>query len=165
MNEEELNKTLRKLIIIHDPIGSSKPNIYDTMSELFEQNYKILIPFAGLSLLGAFLTCNIIFIQIFFLLGVIIFFSFVLSIHFLFSSCTKEGICLGGDDFKTTTVLKPVDHPSKRQCQSCGGTGRCPYCRGSGLFNYYVRQRPEMYSKCNYCNGTGSCTSCNGRGH
>lgn len=52
----------------------------------------------------------------------------------------------------------------KHVCPDCGGTGRCKYCRGSGLFNYYYRQSPNTTSACTFCVGTGVCTRCTGRG-
>lgn len=161
MNEDELNKSLRQFVFIHDPRCRTEPDIHDTMSELLEQTCKILIPFAGASFLGAVCTGDVVFVQIFFILLGIIIISYALSIHALF---INSGEFNYSDFDPPKSVIKPVVE-QKNSCIACGGTGRCVYCRGSGLFNYYVRQRPEMYKNCMYCNGTGSCTTCNGTGH
>jgi hypothetical protein len=60
-------------------------------------------------------------------------------------------------------VSKPTSSP-RQICNVCHGSGRCTYCRGTGLFNYYYRQSPSMHSSCTFCVGTGACSNCNGKG-
>lgn len=44
------------------------------------------------------------------------------------------------------------------QCVSCGGHGRCTWCKGTG-YNEYTKN-----NKCGRCRGKGTCPSCNGKG-
>ena len=46
----------------------------------------------------------------------------------------------------------------ERTCGSCGGTGNCKYCRGTGY------DRTSKNNKCTVCKGNGRCVRCNGQG-
>ena len=43
-------------------------------------------------------------------------------------------------------------------CSSCGGSGKCKYCYGTGRDEYGVN------GKCGVCRGTGRCVGCEGKG-
>ncbi|HEY3742832.1 MAG TPA: hypothetical protein VGL53_23460 [Bryobacteraceae bacterium] len=49
-----------------------------------------------------------------------------------------------------------MDFMQEGRCPSCGSSGRCSYCEGSG----------ENFTggMCPGCSGTGKCFSCNGTG-
>lgn len=57
---------------------------------------------------------------------------------------------------------QPVRQPQPMQvwqpCVSCGGSGQCHICLGTG----HSLQNPN--STCILCNGTGKCTHCAGHG-
>ncbi len=50
------------------------------------------------------------------------------------------------------------DEPSSYTCKSCGGTGLCQYCNGTGNPTY------SGESVCGICHGTGRCQGCHGKG-
>lgn len=77
-------------------------------------------------------------------------------------SSSTQGYATSKTGSGTHASTDYVDH--HHDCSICKGTGRCTYCRGSGLFNYQARSDPRMYPACTFCLGTGVCTSCNGKG-
>jgi len=50
---------------------------------------------------------------------------------------------------------------SNRICASCGGSGECSRCDGTGK---KVGLIPPIDYKCARCDGTGTCPACGGSG-
>ncbi|MHA1584046.1 MAG: hypothetical protein ACTSVU_03680 [Promethearchaeota archaeon] len=50
-----------------------------------------------------------------------------------------------------------------KKCMNCNGTGRCPFCHGTGMRNYRGIGTTSK-RKCDICHGTGVCRVCRGKG-
>mgnify|MGYP001566969241 CR=1 FL=1 len=48
-------------------------------------------------------------------------------------------------------------------CGSCGGSGTCPVCDGSGEMTQ-IKYKKEVKTKCISCSGNGKCRVCGGSG-
>lgn len=51
-----------------------------------------------------------------------------------------------------------------KECQLCLGTGKCPACGGSGIFERQPDIEPSGDTACNICAGDGICPECRGSG-
>lgn len=62
----------------------------------------------------------------------------------------------------STNYPTPVDMgymaPEWHNCSSCGGSGACQYCGGTGYYGY------SRSGNCEVCYGTGQCVACDGAG-
>ena len=52
-------------------------------------------------------------------------------------------------------MAKKKDEDEAHLCKTCGGSGSCNGCRGTGL---------KGYKNCSNCGADGYCPDCNGRG-
>jgi len=53
----------------------------------------------------------------------------------------------------------------KQECYSCGGTGHCRICKGTGMIVSYYYSSGYQTKVCWACRGKGICKSCRGRGY
>lgn len=65
----------------------------------------------------------------------------------------------GGGVSNSNTMMNNV-HGAKdwHNCSSCGGSGKCKECYGTGRYEYGEN------GKCGVCRGTGRCVGCEGKG-
>lgn len=56
-----------------------------------------------------------------------------------------------------TILLSGCLEKEKQICNICNGTGKCPWCNGSGWEIWQI-------DKCDHCDGTGTCPNCHGTG-
>lgn len=60
---------------------------------------------------------------------------------------------------------QPDDDNERKWCTSCGNSGKCSTCHGSGKVKKNVAgTTDDIYQKCLFCFGDGKCDSCGGDG-
>jgi hypothetical protein len=66
---------------------------------------------------------------------------------------------------KACSILIKEDFMAKQQCTKCGGTGKCPHCKGTGRYGCPGVGPIDRYpDQCIPCQNSGVCPSCYGSG-
>lgn len=78
--------------------------------------------------------------------------------QFMFTIAYDESIAYMNPGVGSSAVTV-INGTAYHRCINCNGMKKCPYCLGSGRYNYGAG-----YETCVACKGTGVCNVCNGVG-